>query len=135
MIVSGAQQSDSAVHKHVSRLPHTALPSRLPRNIEQSSLCCTVGPCWVSILLNKCSSVYMSIPNSLTIPSLHPSPLVTISSFSKSVMDHEFQYGYSPSCSCVDLWPLIPPGLLCPPVTMSASQAHETRSYGGECST
>ena len=33
----------------------------------------------------KYSSVYMSIPNSLTIPSPHPSPLVTISSFSKSV--------------------------------------------------
>ena len=33
----------------------------------------------------KYKSVYMSIPNSLTIPPLHPSPLVTISFFSKSV--------------------------------------------------
>ena len=31
------------------------------------------------------SIVYMSIPNSLTIPSLHPSPLLTISSFFKFV--------------------------------------------------
>ena len=36
-------------------LPQTPLPSRLPHNnlvclSEQSSLCCTVGPCWLSIL-------------------------------------------------------------------------------------
>ena len=31
MIVSGTQQSDSAVHIHVSILPQTPLPSRLPQ--------------------------------------------------------------------------------------------------------
>jgi len=35
---------------HVSILPQTPLPSRLPHNIEQSSMCCTVGPCRLSIL-------------------------------------------------------------------------------------
>ena len=50
VIVSGAQQSDSAIHIHVSILPQTPLPSRLPHNIEQSSLCYTVGTCWLSIL-------------------------------------------------------------------------------------
>ena len=30
--------------------PPTPVPSRLPHNIEQSSLCYTVGPCWLSIL-------------------------------------------------------------------------------------
>ena len=30
--------------------PQTPLPPRLPHNIEQSSLCYTVGPCWLSIL-------------------------------------------------------------------------------------
>ena len=50
VIVSGAQQRDSTIHIHVSILPQTPLPSRLPHNIEQSSLCCTVGPCWLSIL-------------------------------------------------------------------------------------
>ena len=35
---------------HVAILPQTLLPSRLPRNIEQSSLCYPVGPCWLSIL-------------------------------------------------------------------------------------
>ena len=48
--VSGKQWRDSAIRIHVSTLPQTPLPSRLPRNSEQSSLCCTVGPCWLSIL-------------------------------------------------------------------------------------
>ena len=51
-MVSCAQQSDSAIHIHVSILPQTPLPSpsRLPHNIEQSSLCYRVGTCWLSIL-------------------------------------------------------------------------------------
>ena len=50
VMVSGEQQRDSAIHTHVSILPQTHLPSRLPQNIEQSSLCYTVGPCRLSIL-------------------------------------------------------------------------------------
>ena len=50
MIVSGVVYRDSAIHTHVSILTQTPLPSRLPHNIEQSSLCYTVGPCWLSIL-------------------------------------------------------------------------------------
>ena len=46
MIVSGRQQRVSAIHIHVSILPQTPLRPRLPQNIEQSSLCSTVGPCW-----------------------------------------------------------------------------------------
>ena len=38
VIVSGGQQRDSAIHSHVSILPQTPRPSRLPHNIEQSSL-------------------------------------------------------------------------------------------------
>ena len=49
LIVSCEQQRDSAIYIHVSILPHTPLPSRLPHNIEQSSICYTVGPCWLSI--------------------------------------------------------------------------------------
>ena len=48
--VSGGQQKDSAIHIHVSIVLQTPFPSRLPHNIEQSSLCYTVGPCWLSIL-------------------------------------------------------------------------------------
>ena len=50
VIVSGEQGRDSAIHIHVSFLPQTPLPSRLPHNIEQSSLCYIVGLCWLSIL-------------------------------------------------------------------------------------
>ena len=38
VIVSGGQHRDSAIHTHVSVLPQTPLPSRLPHNIEQSSM-------------------------------------------------------------------------------------------------
>ena len=47
--ISGGQQRNSAVCIHVSILPQTPLPSRLLHNIEQSSLCYTVGPCWLFI--------------------------------------------------------------------------------------
>ena len=43
VMVSGEQQRDSAIHIPVSILPQTPLPSRLPHDIEQSSLCCTLG--------------------------------------------------------------------------------------------
>ena len=48
-MVSGEQWRDSAVRIHVHSPPNP-LPSRLPQNIEQSSMCSTVGPCWLFIL-------------------------------------------------------------------------------------
>ena len=50
VIVADEQWKDLATHIHVSILPQTPLPSRLPHNIEQSSMGCTVGPCWLPIL-------------------------------------------------------------------------------------
>ena len=50
VIVSGVQQSDSVMHIHVSILFQILFPFRLLHNIEQSFLCYTVGPCWLSIL-------------------------------------------------------------------------------------
>ena len=50
MIVSGEQHKDSAIHIHVSILPQTPLPPRLPHDIEKSSQCCIVGPCWLFAL-------------------------------------------------------------------------------------
>ena len=50
VIFSSEQQRDSAIHIHVSVLPQTPFISRLPHNIEQSSLCYTLSPCWLSIL-------------------------------------------------------------------------------------
>ena len=49
VIVSGEQRRDSAIYMHVSTLPQTS-SSRLTQNIEQSSMCYTVGLCWLSIL-------------------------------------------------------------------------------------
>ena len=50
MLVSGVQQSDSVIHIHVSILFQILFPIKLLKNIEQSSLCYTVGPCWLSVL-------------------------------------------------------------------------------------
>ena len=45
MIDSGGPQKDSATHINVSILPQAPLPSRLPPNIEQTSLCYTKAAC------------------------------------------------------------------------------------------
>ena len=50
VLVSGVQQSDSVIHIHVSILFQILFPFRLLQSVEQSSLCYTVGPCWLSIL-------------------------------------------------------------------------------------
>ena len=47
VIVSGGQLSNSAIHIHVSILPQTPLPSRLPHDIEQNFLCCILGLRWL----------------------------------------------------------------------------------------
>ena len=44
MIVLGEEWRDSVIHIHVSILPQTPLPSRLPYNIKKSSLCYTEAP-------------------------------------------------------------------------------------------
>ena len=69
VLASCDQLRDSAIHIHVSIPPQIPLPSRLPCNIEQSSIYCTVDLCYPFTH----SSVYMSIPNFLTIP-FHPQP-------------------------------------------------------------
>ena len=49
VLVSGEQRRDSAIHIHVSNLPQSPFPSRLPHDIEQSSIRSRVGP-WFSIV-------------------------------------------------------------------------------------
>ena len=63
VLVSGIQQSDSAIYIHASTLFQIIFPFRLLQNIEQH-FCAILGPCWLS----KYSSVYMSIANSQFIP-------------------------------------------------------------------
>ena len=65
VLVSGVQQSDSVIHIHVSILFQVLFSFTLLQNIELSSLCCTVAPCWLSILN---IAVCMSISNSQSIP-------------------------------------------------------------------
>ena len=43
----GHKESDTTEHLNWT-VPQTPLPSRLSCNIEQSSMCCTVGPCCLS---------------------------------------------------------------------------------------
>ena len=50
VLISNIQQSDSVIHVHASVLFQILFPVRLLQNIEQSSLCYTIGPCWLSIL-------------------------------------------------------------------------------------
>ena len=52
VIVSAEQRRDATKHIHVSIHPQTTIPARLPHTIEQSSLCCTVGPCWLSMYIH-----------------------------------------------------------------------------------
>lgn len=49
MMISGGQQRDSAKYIHVSILPQTPLPPRLPHHIKQNSLSYRAGLCWLSI--------------------------------------------------------------------------------------
>ena len=44
---------------HISILPYTALPSRLPHDTEQSSTCYTVGPRWLSLLNIAVAHIYL----------------------------------------------------------------------------
>ena len=45
VLVSGVEQSDLVIHIHIVILFQIILPFRLLQNIEESSLCYTVGPC------------------------------------------------------------------------------------------
>ena len=48
MLLQGVQQMDSVIHIRVSILFQILSPFRLLESIEQSSLCYTVSPCWLS---------------------------------------------------------------------------------------
>ena len=50
VLFSGVQENDSVIHIYTSILFQILSPIRLLHNIEQSSLCYTVGPCLLSIL-------------------------------------------------------------------------------------
>ena len=74
VLVSDTHHSDSVIYIHISVLFLILFPFIwLLQNIEQSSLCHTVGPCWSSDLI--ISSLCMSIPNSKSVlPQPFPDP-------------------------------------------------------------
>ena len=80
VLVSDVQHSESVIYLHESILFQILFPFRLLHNFEQNSLCYTVGPYWLSVLNIECVHVNPKLPVYLS-----PSPLVTISLFSKSV--------------------------------------------------
>ena len=66
-LVSDVQQSNSVIRIHVAILFQIFCPFGLLQNIEQHSLCYTVGPCWLSILnLTVCTCQYQTSSLSLT---------------------------------------------------------------------
>ena len=86
VMASGGQQRDSDIRIHVSILPQTPLPPRLPHNIKQTPLCCTVGPS-LSICLSDFIYSLLSLCPLNEFPQ-NPVPLISgptaIISFSQS---------------------------------------------------
>ena len=78
---SGIQQSDSVIHTYVS-IFQILFPFSLFQNIEQSSLCDTVSPSWLTALhIAVCICLAQTLSLSLNLPL----PLVSINAFCKSV--------------------------------------------------
>ena len=71
VLVSTLQQGDSVIHIHISILFQMLFLFRLLHNIKQSSLCYNDRS--LLIIHFKYSCMYMSTPNSLTIPSTNSS--------------------------------------------------------------
>ena len=68
LLVSGVPQSDSAICILVRILFQILFPFRLLENIEQSSLCCTVGPCWLSFnFFYYLKKIFLSEDNCFTV--------------------------------------------------------------------
>ena len=67
-LVSDVQQSNSVIRIHVAILFQIFCPFGLLQNIEQHSLCYTVGPCWLSILnIVVCTSEKAMVTHSSTL--------------------------------------------------------------------
>ena len=76
-----------SVHIRVSVLPQTPLPSRLPHNIEQGSLCYTVGPCWLTVLnIAVCISTFQYVYNIAVC--MYPFPILQLGFYHCKVYDY-----------------------------------------------
>lgn len=79
-LVSGEEQSESAICIHISTLIYTLFPYRPSQSTEQSSLCHAAGPYWLSV---SYISLCMRQPQSPSL-SLAFKPAVITSLFSTS---------------------------------------------------
>ena len=86
VLVSGVQPSDSVLHIPVSSLFQILFPFTLLQNIEQSSLCYTVGPCWLCVLNIAVCTCQSQTPN-LSFPPL-PASRITIMTSDSSCTAH-----------------------------------------------
>ena len=71
VLVSGIQQNDSVIYIQLPILFQILFPLRLLHNIEQSSLCYAVGPCWLYIL-NIVVCIWLSQIPTLPLPPTLP---------------------------------------------------------------
>ena len=72
VFVLDVQQNDSVIHIHVSILFQTLFPFRSLYNIEESSPCCIVGPCWLPILNTIMCACQSLTPNLSLSPHFSP---------------------------------------------------------------
>ena len=83
VIISGEQWRGSVIHMHVFILPK--LLSSLAHHTEQSSMCCIIGPCWLSIL-NIAVCTYPSQTPQLSLP--HGNSMFVLQGKPKSLAIH-----------------------------------------------
>ena len=102
VLVSGTAVWFSSIH--LESFFFRSFPQRLSQNIEQSSLCCTVGPCWVPVLfgaVGMCSSqapdsslpCHVSLLSKRTFVSdIHKSVSISVSLFPLCKSVHLYQF-------------------------------------------
>ena len=74
VLISHVQQSDSVSHIHASILFQILFPLKLLQNTEQSSLCYTIGPPWLSVLNIAVCTCHSQLP---VYPFSQPSTFIT----------------------------------------------------------
>ena len=72
-VVSGEQGRGSVIRIHGLILPYSSPPSRLAHDTGESSMCCAICPCWLSILKTaKTQLILIDGPRELQLLSVAP---------------------------------------------------------------
>ena len=105
VLISAVQQSDSVIHTYI--LFHILFHYGLSQDIEYSSLCYPVGPCWLLILYNIYNSLhllkrirffYMFFSSPLSAPS-SPNTAFLLSNIKH--ISHVYEYVRMSICTCL----------------------------------